>query len=216
MKQNEHGRILGDAAKRHLAPLGCKRRGQSRTWISDHGFWLIVIEFQPSGWSKGSYLNVGACWLWSRGQHLSFHYGSRIADFVEFESIEQFAPEADRLACRAADEVQRLRRDCSSIKAIARLLMLDANNGKSGWPLHHAAVAAGLIGDLTAADQLFDRVRTSFTGDGWQAEARAHAAHLQQVVARQEAFKSEIMDLIEQKRAVLKLPSWGGSFETTA
>ena len=63
-KQNEHGRLIAAAAKAALAPLRCKRVGQSRFWYSDEGFWTVSIEFQPSGWAKGSYLNVGANWLW--------------------------------------------------------------------------------------------------------------------------------------------------------
>ena len=59
MKQNLHGRLIAAAAKRHLSPLGCRRKGQSRFWSADHGFYQIGIEFQPSGWSKGSYLNEG-------------------------------------------------------------------------------------------------------------------------------------------------------------
>src|SRR6202000_1719294 len=38
-------------------PLGLERRGRSRTWIDDQRWYAIVVEFQPSGFSKGSYLN---------------------------------------------------------------------------------------------------------------------------------------------------------------
>lgn len=44
-------KLLADAGKAHLAPIGCRRIGRSRTWISDHGYWLIVVEFQPSGFA---------------------------------------------------------------------------------------------------------------------------------------------------------------------
>ena len=49
-KQNEHGRLIAAAAKAARAPLGCKRKGQSRLWFSDERYWLITVEFQPSGW----------------------------------------------------------------------------------------------------------------------------------------------------------------------
>ena len=45
MRENEHGRIIASAAKVHLLPLGCKRKGHSRSWLSDQRFWLIGIEF---------------------------------------------------------------------------------------------------------------------------------------------------------------------------
>ncbi len=65
---NEHGRIIAAVAKSALAPLGFRRKGASRVWLADHGFWLDVVEFQPSGFSKGSYCNVAVHWLWGRCQ----------------------------------------------------------------------------------------------------------------------------------------------------
>jgi hypothetical protein len=57
----EHSsQIIAAAARRALAPVGFWRKGRSRVWLSDHGFWLTVVEFQPSGFGKGSYLNVAA------------------------------------------------------------------------------------------------------------------------------------------------------------
>lgn len=55
--------ILNTGAREILRPMGRVRKGRSRTWWDDHGWWLINVEFQPSGFSKGSYLNVGICWL---------------------------------------------------------------------------------------------------------------------------------------------------------
>lgn len=89
-KVNEHGRIIAGAAKTALEPLGCKRKGQSRIWYSDQRFWVISVEFQPSGWSKGSYLNVGIKWLWHHGRGLDL--SDRPVDFVPFESADQFTP----------------------------------------------------------------------------------------------------------------------------
>ena len=60
----EHSKIIARVAKETLAPLGLFQKGSSRTWTDDHGWWIVVIEFQPSGFGKGSYLNVGAMWLW--------------------------------------------------------------------------------------------------------------------------------------------------------
>jgi len=54
-----HSKIIADAAKRNLAPIGLTRKGRSRVWLDDRGWYVTVVEFQPSGFSKGSYLNVG-------------------------------------------------------------------------------------------------------------------------------------------------------------
>jgi hypothetical protein len=80
-----HNRLIGQAAKLILAPIGCKQKGRSRLWFDDHLWWVGVIEFQPSSWGKGSYLNVGAMWLWKAKSHWSFDDGYRIESFLQFK-----------------------------------------------------------------------------------------------------------------------------------
>jgi len=60
------------------------------TWLDDNGWWITNIEFQSSSWSKGTYLNVGVCFQWYPNDFFSFDIGYREAEFVEFESEEQF------------------------------------------------------------------------------------------------------------------------------
>jgi hypothetical protein len=50
----DHNKEIALAAKRVLAPLGCVRKGRSRIWLDDHGWWIGVIEFQPGRWSKAA------------------------------------------------------------------------------------------------------------------------------------------------------------------
>ena len=64
VSHEDHNREIATAAKSVLAPLGCIRKGRSRVWLDDQGWWVGKIEFQPSSCSKGSYLNVGASYLW--------------------------------------------------------------------------------------------------------------------------------------------------------
>jgi hypothetical protein len=72
-KQNEHGKLIAAAAKAALLPLGCRRKGQSRCWYSDERFWYIFIEFQPSAWSRGTYLtSVQFCFSFNSGEARPF------------------------------------------------------------------------------------------------------------------------------------------------
>lgn len=124
-----HDKIIAAAAKRALHPLGFRRKGQSRLWLGDHGWWLAVVEFQPSGFQKGSYLNLAAHWLWSDGGYISFdlgygtEWGSRAAEFEAYFSDEQFQPAADHLAALAAQEVQKLVQRLPSVAAAADLMI---------------------------------------------------------------------------------------------
>jgi hypothetical protein len=30
------------------------QKGRSRIWLDDHGWWIAVVEFQPSDWARRS------------------------------------------------------------------------------------------------------------------------------------------------------------------
>ncbi len=209
---NEHGRFIAAAAKAALAPLGCKRKGQSRLWHSDQRFWVISIEFQPSGWAKGSYLNVGATWLWRKPKFLSFDVGSRIADFVPFESPEQFKPQIEKMSALAANRVLELRRQFRSLGDVHRWLMEHAT--QDGWPIYNAAIAAALVGDVAGARQLFERMeRWATYSYDWQLQLKADSAALAALSHNPVLFRSAILDLIEEKRTLIGLPSDPGCLE---
>lgn len=205
MKQSEHGRLIAAAAEAHLRPLGFRRKGQSRFWSADHRFWRIGIEFQPSGWSKGSYLNVGVQWLWYPRRGFTFDTGGRVAEFVPFENPEQFAPAADGLAVQAAEEVRTLRSRFPSLTAIARDLV-EMPRGNALWPLYHGTVAAGLAGDARTFRGLFDRLLAEGAHDGWWRDRHDVAARLASCLDDPGAFRAAILVLVGECRAVLRLP----------
>lgn len=108
--QQAHTKLLTAAAREVFRPLGLAQKGRSRTWLDDQGWWLGVVEFQPSSWSRGSYLNVGVNWLWNVRDYLSFDQGGRVhldddGQFVSYDDDAQFAEQAGRLVSRAAEEI---------------------------------------------------------------------------------------------------------------
>ena len=160
---NPHDKLLAAAAKQRLGPLGFRRQRRSRIWIADQGWWLKVVEFQPSGWAKGSFLNVAAHWLWSGQDFLSFDYGGRVEPFSQYVSDAQFQSEATRLARAAAHEANQLGQIFHSIEAVATVLLAKEGNIlerlKGGWSAYHAGMAAGLSGNTADAAALFQSVR---------------------------------------------------------
>jgi hypothetical protein len=203
--QREHDRLIAVAAKAALAPIGCLRKGQSRVWISDQRFWAVQIEFQPSGWSKGSYLNVGAAWLWYPRKGLPFNYGYRVADFIPFEGAEQFTPLIQDMAAQAAREVLALRERFRTFADIHGHLV---NNARyDDWPVYHAAVAAGLIGDVSTARQMFRRMEAWPTnGYDWEQTLKSAAAALAALLGEPAGFRAAVSEKIAQCRALNKLP----------
>jgi hypothetical protein len=165
---DQHNSIIAKAAKAALTPMGFRRKGQSRIWLADRGYWLAVVEFQPSSWSKGSYLNVAAPWLWSppgpdESFVLSLDYGGRAASFIKFESEEQFAPLAVNLSESAAAESERLIANLRSIGTVAAALFAQEQElQKSGRGRHggayHAGVAAAITGNVDVARTMFSSI----------------------------------------------------------
>ncbi|MER9234509.1 DUF4304 domain-containing protein [Mesorhizobium sp. M0622] len=194
MAENEHGRIIASEAKTALQPAGFRRRGRSRVWIADRGFWLSVVEFQPSSWSKGTYLNVAVHWLWSLPPYtLTFDRVERVGSFVEFESPEQFFPLVGQMAREAVEIDQAHRSMFPSVHAAATILVNELQPGAYGeWPALNAGVAAGLAGDFETARRLFE-------------SARRHAASQAQVILTYiddpVAFRSYVRGIIEAERA---------------
>jgi len=196
-----HSKLITAAARETLRPLGMVQKGRSRTWLDDHGWWLGVVEFQPSSFSRGSYLNVGVNWLWNPKDYVSFDYGDRVHfedesargdQYVEYESDEQFAPLALKLAGAAAAEVHHYRQLFPTVAATAAVLGL----GERAWL--DAAIALGLAGDYQAARVMFVRHI-----ERWEAGAGAsdRAQSLNDLLGNQQSFRDQIRaDVIEGRR----------------
>ncbi|KQZ26856.1 hypothetical protein [Duganella sp. Root1480D1] len=191
-----HDKLIKEAAKRHLAPLGGIQKGRSRIWLVDCGWYAAVVEFQPSSWSKGAYLNVGAHFLWSSTTAISFDFGYRKEGHVEFVDEQQFAAEADLLAQRAAQEVGLLRTKLHSPLAVHS--MTPKNTGEEWIDRFHRGVSLGLAG--RAAD-------AAFVLDSKQEES----AQLIPLLPDATAFEKRIVEQIEVRRNALKLPALNGA-----
>jgi hypothetical protein len=203
MKTNEHGRIIASQAKAILQPQGFQRKGQSRIWIADRGFWLSVVEFQPSAWAKGSYLNVAVHWLWGQPPHvLSFDRVERIDSFIEFESAEQFLPLAARMVAEAAETAKK---DWATFASMAdtSAILVEAETSRAiyrgGWTAYHAGVAAGLASDYVAAQSMLESVQ--------EPRALVVAKRLLETVNDPVIFRNQITQLIETERSHFRLPA---------
>ena len=168
------------------------------------------MEFQPSGWSRGTYLNVGASWLWYLKAHLSFDLGYRVEGFRELTGGDaEYA--CDEVARRAAREVEALRARIPDIEAVAR----EQKVAPAGdlWPLYHVAVAEALTGHFGEARRRFETLALTSTDDpdiAWVQELRARASLLLSLLGNASAFSEEIRSTIHQTRRALRLANWEG------
>ncbi len=212
MGENEHGRIIATQARSALSSLGFRRKGKSRLWLSDHGYWLGVVEFQPSSFSKGTYCNVSVHWLWSLGDFLSFDYGlERVGSYAEFTDIEGFGKNVGKMALDAGRLAAVHAEKLTSLNAAAALMArreeLLTGQGRPGdWGTFHAGVACGLVDDRAKARPMFERLLSK--GDGafnWELDRASLVRRLLVALDRHDEFQAMIQNLIDLRRRGEKL-----------
>lgn len=198
-----HNTLLARAARKHLAGIGVQRKGQSRVWYKDHGWWLAVVEFQPSAWSKGSYLNVAAMWLWNAKDYWSFDEGGRVETFHEFKDTDQFSDVAEALATRAQEEVHALLERFPSMAAVASHLR--RHSDENPWHTYHAAMASLAVGDVAHAQKRFRALLAVRDSAPFMFALQEKVKKFDECVASGTEPSALVAREIEQARALLKL-----------
>jgi len=210
-RSTDHSKIIAQVAKETFAPLGIFQKGRSRIWIDDRGWWVVHIEFQPSGFSKGSYLNVGAMWLWHEKDYFTFDDGNddagyRIGKFVEYVDEKQFRPEVIKLASAAKVEALRLRRKFASIHDAARHLPGQARRNESPWTKLSAAIALGYVGKKLRSRWLFKSIERKKPVHDWEVRLKEMARGFAETLDRPDDFQRHVKETICRTRKLLRLP----------
>jgi hypothetical protein len=202
--RSPHSEILAAVGRSHLASLGMQRRGRSRLWLKDNSWWLSLVEFQPSGWGKGSYLNVAAMWLWHPKDHFAFDECARVGGFIQFADAGSFATAASELGELAASETTKNLRRFSSVAQVASHLTTAATGNP--WHHYHAMMAALALNDLVAASAQQAALERIDHPASWCVELKTKAQSI--VQAASHSIPQDVVYLeVQRARELLKLPS---------
>lgn len=148
--EGNHNRIIGQAAGSVLKGMGLFRKGSSRLWIDDNGWFFIVVEFQHSKWAAGAYLNVAVHYLWSGNDFLSYDFGHRERELVAFSGDEErFYAEMVSLAECAAEKVTEYRR-FRDIEYAKEQILRRNGFAAASVELYHRMMICGLAKDKAA------------------------------------------------------------------
>jgi len=204
----DHNKVIAAAAKTHLSPIGMVRKGRSRTWLLDRYWWLGIVEFQPSSWARGTYLNVSLMWLWEPTDSLAFEVEPRRrGQFVEVG--QDFGTQAARLASEAGEAITGL---VARFDTVAKVIeYLEPRAVKSGArKLGHLATAYGLLGDMNRARQTFEQAVVARENE-WSGPWRAlsYLLDARDAAAEQSTFRNWVYGTVTATRAALKLPATG-------
>lgn len=158
--------------------MGLVQMGRSRTWLDDHGWWVLGVHFQSSAWRKYIGLAVAADFLWRDDEDgdVALSWWRRNPDggiphpelredgrnigveVEEFDDEDELFDRLRRVAEHAADEVRAYRARFGSIDDWFRVLTdADETSPTNEWNAFHAAVVSGLTGEVGLAQQYFDR-----------------------------------------------------------
>ena len=218
-KQHPHSKLIAATAREVLGPMGIKQKGRSRSWYDDRGWWAGLIEFQPSDWTRGSYLNVGVQWLWDVHWHSlsafmypdSYHVRVPIpgeGQLIKYESDEQFVPLVEKMVGAAAKRAAHFRKLFASLEGAAKVLA-DCEEIERKVD---AGIALGLVGERKAARRRFDQFldydesdeAQEYRGD-WEDARADRVRRLRARVNNTKRFRALIAEDIRSVRAAAKL-----------
>lgn len=203
----DHNKIIAAAAREALAPIGMHRKGRSRTWLLDRAWWLGIVEFQPSAWARGTYLNVSMMWLWQPIDYLTFEVEPRrVGNFVDFDQAPDLPAAIGAVALDAQRAMTHLAERFGRLSLVINYLQTAPRHNDPRY-LAHLATAHGLAGTMAAARATFDQAvaaREELTPAPWR--ATTYLLDARQAATSQAQFRTRALTTIGRTRAALKLP----------
>ncbi|WDF75388.1 hypothetical protein PQ469_15970 [Mucilaginibacter sp. KACC 22773] len=200
----DHNKLLKKITKQRLSTYGIVQKGTSRTFLKDHGWYTIVIEFQPSGFGKGTYLNVGVDLNFYPQQHLSFSYDYRQKEFREAKNEDQYTEIVIDFCNFAIKKTQKLETDFSDIGTAIETVK--KSDSKELWNKYNLAILYGLMGNLPKSRRLLNEIREKKYQYDYEFERQKVVISILTCMDEFEPFINKIQDIITQTRALKKLP----------
>jgi len=202
--QIDHNKLLKKIAKERLKPCGIFQHGQSRTFLYDKGWFTIVIEFQSSSYSKGTYLNIGVDFNFYPRDYFAFGYGYRETGFIEFRDEEQFAKLVNDLCELAIKRVEEL--NLKFIDIWTALKTADKEKEKDIWRIYEVAVLNALTSNFDKAIKLLKQVSKTKCEHDWEIERKEMVDKLLGWIQESPKSLDKIKNVISETRQLKKLP----------
>ena len=202
--QIDHNKLLKKIAKERLKPYGIFQKGQSRTFLYDKGWSTIVIEFQPSSYSKGTYLNIGVDFNFYPRDYFVFGYGYRETGFEEFRDEEQFTKLVNDLCDLTIKRVEEL--DRKFVDIWIALKTAEKVKEKDTWRIYEVAILNALTSNFDKARKLLIELSKTKCEYDWENERKKFADQLLELLQESPASLDKIKNIISQTRKLKKLP----------
>lgn len=200
----DHNKLLKKIAKEKLIPHGIIQEGKSRTFLYDNGWWTIVIEFQSSSWSKGSYLNIGVDFNFFPRDHFAFTYGHREKGFEEAKDENHFTQMINDYCDFTILKVDELKVKFKDVWAATNTFKKQVDNDP--WDNFELGVLYSLTGNISNAKKYLQKVKKEKCEHDFEFARQKLVSEILTWLDNDETFLINIKQLINQTRQLKKLP----------
>jgi Domain of unknown function (DUF4304) len=200
----DHNKLIKKIAKERLKPHGIFQQGKSRTFLYDNGWYIIVIEFQPSSWSKGTFLNIGVDFNFYPRDYLAFSYGYREKDFVELKTQQHFESVIHQMCDLILLKVNELNYKFRDIGS--SINTLDKDTLKDTWRLFNLSILKVISNDFEGSKKLLEMVCLDKCDRDWEFERKKVATEILSWMSDDTILFDKLKELINTTRGLKKLP----------
>lgn len=201
----KHSIIINTVANQVLKPNGLKRKGQSRTWLDDNGWFTTIVEFQPFKDRKGTCVNVGVNLHWYPEDSWSFDIGYRESDFVDFNNEDQFTLDVNKLAQLALEKVMHYRKVLANFNTAKPTIEAYVFTSERLWGNYHKGTICGLVGDSIGLTKYYDQLSAVNHDVPWANKLKTRVSELRKISSDTYSFRQRISEIIKDTRKLKKL-----------
>lgn len=199
----DHNKLIAQKAKQALKPLDFVRSGKSRIWYKDNGWWAVVVEFQPSSFSRGTYVNVSVAHFLYESAGWALHIPSRLDGFASAEDDLDFDEKVEGMANEAASLSKDLLEKYSTIDAFIDWYSNDER--RSIWDEYYSGVFKSFVGDYVGAKEHFQIIESNEYQYTWQKAVKYRAIDLLALLSDEQSYRSCINGIVLRTRNIMVL-----------
>lgn len=201
-----HNKLITQKARENLKPLGFIQSGKSRVWYKDNGWWSVVIEFQPSSYTKGTYVNVSVTHFLYEWAGWAFHVPNRLPGFASAEDDYDFEKKVDGMTKEAANLALELLEKYESLNEF--ISWYSKNERRSIWDEYYSGVFNALAGNQDKAKSFFQIICESKYEYAWEVAVQHRSREFLYLLNDFEKFQSSLLGIVLRTRNLMCLDDY--------
>jgi hypothetical protein len=201
----DHNKLIKKIAKERFNALDIFQWKKSRTFLYDKWWYTIVIEFQPSSSSKGTYLNIGVDFNFYPRDSFAFQFGYREKPFESFVNEQQFSKYINKLCDIVIEKIKELDTQFADFKTGLKTLEKEKSN--NSWTLYVIGILYALEGNYSKSLEILKKISSEECLTNWQSDRKIIIDKIIFWIEDGSTSSTHLINLIEDTRKLKKLPT---------